>query len=135
MKTRSRKTPGVYVTESDAPAERGEWHGPALVDGQVHLSPADLTRLDLLQTKAELAQAKFRIGESERRLAEAQWAEAQRRFQATMKTLDDAVRSASTKLAESRVSLAAAYGFDWAKASFDDETGQVFVDGLPLRGE
>ena len=140
MTPKQRKTPGVYVTEAAAPpsaspAPRGAWHGPSLVDGLVHLSAPDLAKLDLVQTKAELARARHRIGELERATAEAQWADAQRRFAATLKGLDDAAKLALTKLADAKNGLAAAYKFDWAAASFDDESGQVFANGEPLRGE
>lgn len=138
MTPKTRKTPGVTITEATTlpPVTRGgDWHGPSLLDGQVHLSPPDLARLDLIQTKAELARARHRIGELERAAAEARWAEAQRSFAATLTGLDDAAKLALAKLTDAKKGLAATYKFDWSAASFDDESGQVFTNGEPLRGE
>lgn len=125
-KRTTKKTP-KRTTKQRAPRAKSNGKGPVFVDGYLHLSPFDLARYELAQGKvANTAQAialKKHEADEETRNYKArmqQKANEMAQLAQTLKVVEDELRAMQTE-------LQAAYGLDFSKVAYDDQSGKLTV--------
>lgn len=139
MRTKRKSTPETQAPTVDPPltvanseAHVGTRIGPVIVEGCKHLSPYDLARYELAQSRVVAANQalglKILLTEKTKREAEAQLL----KMQAEQDGIRTEMNLRQTALQELQTELAGLYGLDFQVVSYDDQSGKLYVQGEPV---
>lgn len=108
--------------------------GPTYVDGVMHLCESDLLNFELAQERVQNILQTIRLQEYQAQDIKRKADESIRQIASGITQLQAAKVLRESELLKLREELSARYhGLDWTKASYDDKTGKIFVDAVPLR--